>query len=161
MAAYSYLGQGNQAFVVRADLNLGQLEASTSAPTAAYSTASTLWLDTDASKFGIHQYNNTTSKWVNKIPAVEINVDDGTDVEGDVHTPATAASGATDGTFLVVVHVDNETSTSPARQMSIEYFYGVGGAWEILDSDTALSGGEAVTYDEHYSAPAGPANNDI
>ena len=39
----------------------------------------------------------------------------------------------------------------PARQMSIEYFYGVGGAWEILDSDTALSGGETVTYDEHYS----------
>ena len=38
-----------------------------------------------------------------------------------------------------------------ARQMSIEYFYGVGGAWEILDSDGALSSGETVTYDEHYS----------
>ena len=161
MAAYSYLGQGNQAFVVRADLNLGQLEASTTAPTAAYSTANTLWLDTDASKYGIHQYNTTTSKWVNKIPTVEINVDDGTDVGGDVHTPTTASSGATDGTFLVVVHVDNETSTSAARQMSIEYFYGVGGAWEILDSDTVLSSGETVTYDEHYSAPTGASNNDI
>ena len=161
MAAYSYLGQGSQAFVVRADLNLGQLEASTTAPVASYSTANTLWLDTDASKFGIHQYDNASSKWVNKIPAVEVNVDDGTDVVGDVHTPATAASATTNGTFLVVVHVDNEVSTTPARQMSIEYFYGVGGAWEILDSDAALSGGEAVTYDEHYSAPAGPANNDI
>ena len=161
MAAYSYLGQGSQAFVVRADLNLGQLEASTTAPVASYATANTLWLDTDASKFGIHQYDNASSKWVNKIPAVEVNVDDGTDVVGDVHTPATAASATTNGTFLVVVHVDNEASVSPARQMSIEYFYGVGGAWEILDSDAALSGGEAVTYDEHYSAPAGPANNDI
>ena len=94
MAAYSYLGQGSQAFVVRADLNLGQLEASTiRQPMAAYSTASTLWLDTDASKFGIHQWDNTTSKWVYKTATVEINVDDGTDVEGDVHTPATAASG--------------------------------------------------------------------
>ena len=37
MAAYSYLGQGSQAFVVRADLSLGELEASTTAPTAAYS----------------------------------------------------------------------------------------------------------------------------
>ena len=161
MAAYSYLGQGSQAFVVRADLNLGQLEASTTAPVAAYSTANTLWLDTDESKFGIHQWDNAASKWVYKTATVEINVDDGTDVEGDVHTPATASSAATDGTFLVVVHVDNETSTSANRQMSIEYFYGVGGAWEILDSDTALSGGETVTYDEHYSAPAGPANNDI
>ena len=40
-----------------------------------------------------------TSKWVYKTAAVEINVDDGTDVEGDVHTPTTAASGATDGTY--------------------------------------------------------------
>ena len=161
MAAYSYLGQGNQAFVVRADLNLGQLVASTSAPTAAYSTANTLWLDTDASKYGIHQYNGTTTKWENKIPTVEINVDDGTDVGGDVHTPTTSSSAATDGTFLVVVHVDNEASVTGARQMSIEYFYGVGGAWEILDSDGALSSGETVTYDEHYSAPAGPSANDI
>tara|TARA_B100000900_G_scaffold390605_1_gene384462 strand:- start:5412 stop:7907 length:2496 start_codon:yes stop_codon:yes gene_type:complete len=161
MAAYSYLGQGNQAFIVRADLNLGQLEASTTAPTAVYSTAGTLWLDTDASSYGIHQWNTVTSKWENKIPAVEINVDDGTDVVGDVHTPATAASAATDGTFLVVVHVDNEASVSAARQMSIEYFIGVGGAWEILDSDGNLSSGETVTYDEHFSAPAAPGAGDV
>ena len=85
MAAYSYLGQGSQAFVVRADLSLGELEASTTAPTAAYSTANTLWLDTDASKYGIHQWNNTTSKWVYKTPAVEINVDDGTDAVSYTH----------------------------------------------------------------------------
>ena len=118
-------------------------------------------IDTDESKFGIHQWDNAASKWVYKTATVEINVDDGTDVGGDVHTPATGSSAATDGTFLVVVHVDNEASVTGARQMSIEYFYGVGGAWEILDSDGALSSGEAVTYDEHYSAPAGPSNNDI
>ena len=161
MAAYSYLGQGSQAFVVRADLNLGQLEASTTAPVAAYSTADTLWLDTDASKFGIHQWDNTASKWIYKTAAVEINADDGTDVVGDVHTPATASSAATDGTFLVVVHVDNEASVSADRQMSIEYFYGVGGAWEILDSDAALSSGETVTYDAHYNAPAAPGAGDV
>lgn len=161
LAAYSYLGQGSQAFVVRADIDLAQLENSATAPTVAYSTANTLWLDTDASKYGIHQWNSTTSKWENKIPAVEINVDDGSDVDGDVHTPSTAASGATDGTFLVVVHVDNETSTSGARQMSIEYFYGVAGAWEVMDSDTDMTGTIGVTYDEHFSAPASPAANDV
>jgi hypothetical protein len=151
LAAYSYLGQGSQAFVVRADIDLAQLENSATAPTVAYSTANTLWLDTDASKYGIHQWNSTTSKWENKIPAVEINVDDGSDVDGDVHTPTTAASGATDGTFLVVVHVDNETSTSVARQMSIEYFYGVAGAWEVMDSDTDMTGAIGVSYAPHYT----------
>ncbi len=161
LAAYSYLGQGSQAFVVRADIDLAQLENSATAPTVAYSTANTLWLDTDASKYGIHQWNSTTSKWENKIPAVEINVDDGSDVDGDVHTPSTAASGATDGTFLVVVHVDNETGTSAARQMSIEYFYGVAGAWEVMDSDTDMTGAIGVSYAPHYTAPSSPAANDV
>jgi len=160
MAAYSYLGQGSQAYVVRADVDLAQLETTTTEPTAAYSTANGLWLDTDASKFGIHQWNNTTNKWEEKTPAVQINVDDGTDVGGDVHTPS-GASAATNGTFLVVVHVDNETSTSAARQMSIEYFYGVAGAWEVMDSDTDMTGAIGVTYDEHFSAPASPAANDV
>ena len=112
MAAYSYLGQGSQAFVVRADLDLQQLEATTTTPTASYATNTGLWLDTDESKYGIHEWNATTGKWVYKVPTVEINVDDGTDVVGGAHTPATAASASTDGTYLVVVHIDNEISTS-------------------------------------------------
>jgi hypothetical protein len=160
MAAYSYLGQGSQAYVVRADVDLAQLETTTTEPTAAYSTANGLWLDTDASKFGIHQWNSTTNKWEEKTPAVQINVDDGTDVDGDVHTPS-GASAATNGTFLVVVHVDNETSTSAARQMSIEYFYGAGGAWEVMDSDADMTGAVGVSYAPHYTAPASPAANDV
>ena len=161
MAAYSYLGQGSQAFVVRADLPLQQLEATTTTPTASYATNTGLWLDTDESKYGIHEWNATTGKWVYKVPTVEINVDDGTDVVGGAHTPATAASAATDGTYLVVVHVDNELPVSDKRQIGIEYFHGVGGAWELMNSDGAMSGGETVTYDEHYSAPAGPSTGDI
>jgi len=161
MAAYSYLGQGNQAYIVRANLNLKQLENSATAPTAAYTTANTLWLDTDASKYGIHQWNSTTSKWVNKIPAIEINADDGSDIAGGVHTPTTAASGATDGTFLVVVHVDNEIAVTAARQMSIEYFYGVASGWEVMNSDSDMTGAVQVDYDEHYQAPTSPANNDV
>ena len=160
MAAYSYLGQGSQAYVVRANVDLAQLETTTTEPTAAYSTANGLWLDTDASKFGIHQWNSTTNKWEEKTPAVQINVDDGTDVGGDVHTPS-GASAATNGSFLVVVHVDNETSTSAARQMSIEYFYGVGGAWEVMDSDADMTGAIGVSYAPHYTAPATPTANDV
>jgi len=160
MAAYSYLGQGSQAYIVRADLDLAQLNSATTAPTAPYATNGGAWLDTDGSAYGIHVWNDTTSKWEVKTPSIEINADDGSDVVGGVHTP-TGASAATDGTFRVVVHVDNEISTSAARQLGIEYFYGVGGAWEAMDQSTGMSTGEAVTYAAHYSAPATPSAGDI
>ena len=107
MAAYSYLGQGSQAFVVRADLNLGQLEASTTVPTAPYATSGGLWLDTDASKFGIHEWSATNNTWENKIPTVEINATGAqAPIDGDTtFTPSTAASAATNDKYLVVVHV--------------------------------------------------------
>ena len=160
MAAYSYLGQGNQAFVVRADLNLGQLEAATTAPTSAYATANGLWLDTDASRYGIHEWSATNSTWENKIPTVEINATGAqATVDGATnHTPSTAASAATNDTYLVVIHVDNEIATTAARQLSIQYFHGAGGAWELIDN--SLASGDA-TYDEHYSAPGSPAAGDI
>ncbi len=160
MAAYSYLGQGSQAFVVRADLSLGQLEATTTTPTATYATNGGLWLDTDASKYGIHEWSATNNAWENKIPTVEINAT-GTQatIDGDTgHTPATAASASTNDTYLVVIHVDNETATTGARQLSIQYFHGAGGAWELIDNSLAAG---TATYDEHYSAPNSPGAGDI
>ena len=160
MAAYSYLGQGSQAFVVRADLSLGQLEASTTVPTATYATNGGLWLDTDESKYGIHEWSATNNTWENKIPTVEINATGvQATIDGDTgHTPATAASAATDDTYLVVIHVDNETATTAARQLSIQYFHGTGGAWELIDNSLAAG---TATYDEHYSAPSAPGAGDI
>jgi hypothetical protein len=162
MAAYSYLGQGNQAFVVRADINLAQLEASTAAPTASYATQGGLWLDTDASKFGIHEWSATNNSWENKIPAVVKNATGvQATIDGDVAfdpTSLATPSAATDDTYLVVVHIDNETVTTGARQMSIQYFHGTGGAWELIDN--SLAAGDA-TYDEHFSAPSTPAAGDI
>ena len=161
MAAYSYLGQGSQAYIVRADLDLAQLNSATTAPTAPYATNGGLWLDTDGSAFGIHQWNDTTSKWEVKIPSIEINADDGSDIVGNVHTPTGGGSPTINGTFRVVVHVDNETSTSADRQLGIEYVYGVSGSWQLVDQSTGISTGEAVTYAPHYSPPAAPSAGDI
>jgi len=158
MAAYSYLGQGSQAYVVRADVDLAELTSTTTAPVANWSTGATIWLDTDASKFGIHQWNATTNKWVEQTPLIEINADDGTDLAGGTHTPTTTV---VNGSFLAVVHVDNETSVSATRAISVEYFYGVSGSWEVVDSSTGISTGESVTWDAHYNAPAAPSADDI
>lgn len=162
MAAYSYLGQGNQAYVVRADLSLGQLEATTTAPTSAYATANGLWLDTDASRYGIHEWSAANSTWENKIPTVVINTTGAqAPVEGDAtFNPASlsAPSAATNDTYLVVIHLDNETSTTAARRISLQYFHGTGGAWELIDNSLAAG---TATYDEHYSAPSSPNAGDI
>lgn len=163
MAAYSYLGQGNTAYIVRANVDLNQLNSTTVEPTAPYATGNGVWLDTDYSKYGIHQWDTANNSWENVVPAVEVNsTGTQTDIDGDVaFAPTTAASAATDGTFLVVVHTDNETAITTDRQMSLQFFYGVGGAWELMDQNTGLTTGEAVTYDRHYNEPVAPSNGDI
>jgi hypothetical protein len=156
LAAYSYLGQGSQAYIVRADIDLAELEATTTTPTAEYSTANSLWLDTDASSYGIHRYNSTTGLWVAQTPLVEVNLDaTALEAGGGTYTPSATV---TVGQFLVVVH---------ARQtgdLSLEYFIGKTGspnAWEELDSDSTLSTSDTVTWARHFSTPAAPGDGDV
>ena len=59
-AAYSFLGVSNRAFVVRADLDLGQLVASSTAPTSPPSDG-TYWLDTANTKWGLFQWNSASA----------------------------------------------------------------------------------------------------
>jgi len=128
MAAYSYLGQGNTAYIVRADLDLAQLDHATTEPVAAWSTTNTHWLDTDASKYGIHEYNDTTDTWVNKIPSVEV-------ISGVAGTAPTAS--VVTGGYHVVVSTSSNT---------IEYYRESGSAW------VAVAG--SATFAPHYNTPA-------
>jgi len=59
-AAYSYLGVANRAYVVRADIDLSQLEASASAP-ASNPESGTYWFDTAQTKFGVFEWNGSAS----------------------------------------------------------------------------------------------------
>ena len=74
-AAYSYLGVSNRAYVVRADADLGQLEASASAPTGT-PVNGTFWIDTATTKFGVFQWNGEPfsvkggQTFTNKVPLV-------------------------------------------------------------------------------------------
>ena len=74
-AAYSYLGVSNRAYVIRADIDLAELEAKPSTP-AGEPEDGQLWFDTSSTKFGIFQWNSsaatTTSgqTFTNKIPLV-------------------------------------------------------------------------------------------
>jgi hypothetical protein len=63
MAAYSYLGISNRAYVLRADVDLAQLEASADAPSGAPSNGA-YWLDSASSVWGIKVREG--SKWVSE-----------------------------------------------------------------------------------------------
>jgi len=133
LAAYSYLGQGARAYIVRADVDLADLDSTTTAPTAAYSTTNTWWIDTDASAYGIHAYNSTTGVWENKVPTVEV-------ISGAAGTAPVAAVVA--GGHHVVI----STSSN-----SIEYYKESGSAWVT----------SAATLAPHYNTPAAPSNGDV
>jgi len=55
-AAYSLLGVSNRAWVVRADVDLGQLQASADAPAGAPADGA-YWVDTASTAFGIFEWN--------------------------------------------------------------------------------------------------------
>ena len=133
LAAYSYLGQGSRAFIVRANIDLAELDSTTVQPTSTYSTANTYWLDTDASKYGIHVWNSTTEVWDYKTPTVEV-----------ISTAAgtvPAATVVTGGYHVVISTLSN----------SIEYYKESGAAWVTA----------GATLAPHYSVPTGPSNGDV
>ena len=74
-AAYSYLGVSNRAYVVRADVDLAELQASANPPEA-NPASGTYWFDTAATKFGIFEWNSNPitaaggQTFTNKVPTV-------------------------------------------------------------------------------------------
>lgn len=58
LAAYYYLGIANRVIIVRADLDMEELEPQATAP-AGPPTNNQYWLDTDASTYGIFEYSGT------------------------------------------------------------------------------------------------------
>jgi len=80
LAAYSLLGVSNAAFIVRADINLDELEAQVDAP-GANPTNGQWWIDTQATTWGIQEWNGSAptvvggQKFTNKVPLVLTDAD--------------------------------------------------------------------------------------
>lgn len=68
-AAYSLLGVSSRAYVVRADVDLDQLTPTSSAPTGD-PVSGTYWFDTDATLYGINEWDSTTEKFTVKTPLI-------------------------------------------------------------------------------------------
>ena len=101
LAAHSFLGLANRAYVLRADLDLGDLTARSTAPTGAIADG-TYWLDTASSLLGLREWSGTA--WVKKSVSVvdSTSIDSGTagpkrsfGLNGDYAVVANTAAGGT------------------------------------------------------------------
>jgi hypothetical protein len=102
-AAYSLLGVSSKAYVVRADIDLSQLEASADVPKGS-PVSGTYWLDTSSSLFGINEWDETNGVFVAKTPLI---IND-TNAADDATNLVPNTSFGSIGDYAVVATSDNE-----------------------------------------------------
>ena len=109
LAAYSLLGVSNAAFIVRANVDLDQLEPQTTAP-GANPNDGQWWLDTQTSAWGIQEWNGAAAsttggqKFTTKVPVAVLTDDD----VAKITSGAPKTSVGQIGDYAVVALSDNE-----------------------------------------------------
>jgi len=125
-AAYSMLGVSNRAYIVRADIDLNELNASATAPAAAPADG-TSWFDTQTSTFGIFEWNSNVATttggqtFSNKVPTV---ITDITKLVGNAVSGDPKASVGQIGDYVVV-------ATTTVNKL---FYKNSSGAWVIVGS---------------------------
>jgi hypothetical protein len=136
-AAYSYLGVSNRAFVVRADIDTSQLDASATAPAGAPEDG-TYWFDTANTQFGIFEWNSAGAlaggqKFTVKYPTVITNVN--LLVNGNADSDPLPSVGAI-GSYVVVA---TTTLNRLYYKNSANAWVGVGSTEWVSSIPTATS----------------------
>ena len=141
-AAYSALGVSSRAYIARADVDLAALAPTTSAPTGT-PVAGTYWLDTDASLYGINEWDSSGDipKFVTKTPLI-INNDNRFTSNIFNGTAPTSAFGQK-GDYCVVATSDNLVNKY--------YFKKSDNTWVAIVNN--FDGGKSVQVSPHTSYP--------
>ena len=132
LAAYSFLGVSNSAFLVRADVDLSQLEGQAAAP-GANPRDGTWWVDTQSTVWGIQEWNSASrseggQRFTYKVPVVLTN-DDGARIEDGA--PRTSVGSI--GDYAVVYGVGE-------GEDSAKIFYKSPGNGDVLAGSWVLVG---------------------
>ena len=137
-AAYSLLGASSRAYIVRADLDTADLVPTSSTPNGK-PVAGTYWVDTDASLYGISEWNASTLKFTNITPIV---LDDNSNSSlFDGSAPSTSVGQI--GNYCLVL-----TNANAARL----YYKTASNTWASVTD--GFDGGKDVTIVPHYSYPS-------
>mgnify|MGYP006233636269 CR=1 FL=1 len=127
LAAYSYLGISNRAYVVRADVDLAGLTGSTNVPAGSPANG-TYWLDTTATDWGVYQTNG--SAWSKITPTVLLDTPSSaatSNVNNDTEKSPKSSFGA-NGDFCIVA------SATPAK-----LWEKISGLWYQVGADTWIT----------------------
>ena len=120
LTAYQYLGVSNNAYIIRADIDLSELEATTVEPSGVLEDG-TYWHEIADSAYGIFEHDGTD--WVAVTPAV-LNDAPGT---GNVESMNSSGYAAPENTFGSTGDIAVVTST-----VKITYWKKVGTSWVLL-----------------------------
>ena len=152
LAAYSLLGVSNAAFIVRADVDLGELSGQSEAP-GANPADGTWWINTDATTWGIQEWNSAAisttggQKFANKTPIVLTDTDS-TKVDSTTGGKPKGSVGSIGDYAIVFETVDGTGSFSAGRETARLYYKSPGltvagvaaGQWVLVGSnDWAVS----------------------
>lgn len=128
-AAYSFLGVSNSALVVRANIDLNELNPQATAPGGEPNNG-TFWLDTANSTYGIFEWDGSAATdggqtFTNKVPSVVLT--------GTVPTAGTGVPG----TYAMVVESDTPNIVSLYYRSAFTALGAVGtGAWVKVGTDS-------------------------
>ena len=145
LAAYSLLGVSNAAFIVRADVDLDELEAQTDAP-GANPTNGQWWIDTQATTWGIQEWNGAAAtvaggqKFTYKVPLVLTDADFPSKIVGNAPLEGVGKIG---DDAVVFRTVEGDTSFGAEEEYARIYYKSAGNGG-VGGGGTAVDAGEWV-----------------
>ena len=137
LAAYSYLGNANRAYVMRADIDLGQLQPLDVAPTGDPQVG-TYWLSGNTSNFAIYLHNGTDWQPHQPVVITDHSLISGSGAPNNETVPG-GINGDVVGDFAVVVGV----YTNGPNTYENKYYRWDGADWQpaaIFPSPTLVQG---------------------
>jgi len=158
LAAYSYLGGANRAYVLRADVNTTQLLPTTTEPKGDPANGA-LWWDTANSVYGLFAWSSNSGSWVKQT------VTPFTAAQMTANAPTAAANGAGAGDFrIAVVNASGKALGTDVADAGI--FEWDGSGWQVVSQGNkgALNGGsgrDKVTVGPSSAQPSSPTDKDL
>jgi hypothetical protein len=158
LAAYSLLGVSNAAFIVRADIDLDQLQSQADAPGANPSNGQ-WWIDTQATTWGIQEWNGQAAtvaggqKFSNKVPLVLTDADYPSKIENN----APKASVGQIGGYAVVFQTVEGDASFGAEEEYARMYYKSPGNGNIAGGGTAVDAGQWVLVGSNEWKASWPA----
>jgi len=152
LTAYSFLGLANRAYVLRADVDLDQLDNTSTEPKGPPANNS-LWFDLTSTAFGISQADEN-----NNFEAVSSHVLTSAQVTGVGALAKPLSTYGNVGDFAIVTKDSTDATINPIRY----YLKTTSTVWSLIDQTGDLnSTGREVDITSHVNVPTNINENDI